>query len=134
MHPLPICTIQALILLRRIEQKMAGQAVASARRAPPPSPPSSSRPSGTAAAAAEFTLRGEACDASSASGGGGAGPTSTRSNHAKGIVLPGGTLDSAVLPPGLRDGGLAQRHLFLSSPDGINTNLLLMLHGLGVRQ
>ena len=125
------------MLLRRIEQQMAGQAVASARRAPPPSPPSSSRPTG-AAAAAEFTLRGEACDASSASprppGGGGAGPTSTRSNHAKGIVLPGGTLDSAVLPPGLRDGGLAQRHLFLSSPDGINTNLLLMLHGLGVRQ
>lgn len=42
---------------------------------------------------------------------------------------PPKTLPADVFPAGL---GPASRHMFRASPDGFNTNLLLMLHGLGV--
>ena len=42
---------------------------------------------------------------------------------------PPKTLPADVLPAGL---GPASLHMFRASPDGLNTNLLLMLHGLGV--
>ena len=50
------------------------------------------------------------------------------------IVTPEGcSLDPVVLPMSLKTGGLGQRHVFSPSSDGINTNLLILLHGLGVR-
>ncbi len=43
-------------------------------------------------------------------------------------------LDPTVFPAGLRAGGLENMHIFQPSADGIDTNLLILLHGLGVRE
>ena len=135
---------QAQDVLRGIDQRLARQAVSAALSAGAkgqnPGPPRS--PSHTDVGQV-ISIASEDVDGLSISGSVSEEAQSTPSSsgsrpsrHPKALIgggpLGGCRLDPDVLPPGLRSGGMEHRHIFNPSRDGIHTNLLVLLHGLGV--